>query len=80
MMINPLVSMYQTMMGNPNQFIQNMMSNNRVMGDTRAKNALQMMKSGDGQGLHDMAINMCKEQGIDAEKAMQQIKQQLGIK
>ncbi len=79
-MMNPLVSMYQTMMGNPNQFIQNMMANNNIMNNPMAKNALQMMQSGDGQGLHDMAVNMCKERGIDADKAMQHLKQQLGIR
>jgi hypothetical protein len=78
--MNPLMSMYQAMANNPNQFLQSMMSNNKIMQNPMAKNALQMMQNGDSKGIEQMARNLCRERGIDADQMLQQMKNQLGIK
>ena len=77
--MNPLISMYRAMMQDPNQFMQNMANNNQIIGNPMARNALQMMQNGDGKGLEEMARNLCKERGMDADKVLQQFKNQLGI-
>lgn len=77
--MNPLISMYRAMMQNPNQFMQNMANNNQILGNPMARNALQMMQNGDSKGLEEMARNLCKERGMDADKVLQQFKNQLGI-
>ena len=77
--MNPLISMYRAMMQDPNQFMQNMANNNQILGNPMARNALQMMQNGDGKGLEEMARNLCKERGMDADKVLQQFKNQLGI-
>ncbi|MBO7713949.1 MAG: hypothetical protein J6S85_10295 [Methanobrevibacter sp.] len=77
--MNPLISMYRAMMQNPNQFMQNMANNNQILGNPMARNVLQMMQNGDSKGLEEMARNLCKERGMDADKVLQQFKNQLGI-
>lgn len=77
--MNPLISMYRAMMQNPNQFMQNMANNNQILGNPMARNALQMMQNGDSKGLEEMARNLCKERGMDADKVLQQFKNQLCI-
>lgn len=77
--MNPLISMYRAMMQNPNQFMQNMANNNQILGNPMARNVLQMMQNGDSKGIEEMARNLCKERGMDADKVLQQFKNQLGI-
>ena len=77
--MNPLISMYRAMMQNPNQFMQNMANNNQILGNPMARNVLQMMQNGDSKGIEEMARNLCKERGMDADKVLQQLKNQLGI-
>ena len=76
--MNPIMSLYQAMR-NPNQFMQNMLSNNKVIGNPMAMNALDMMKNGDNEGIEKMARNVCKQRGINPDEAIQQIRQQLGV-
>lgn len=76
--MNPIMSLYQAMR-NPNQFMQNMLNNNKVAGNPMAMNALDMMKNGDNEGIEKMARNVCKQRGINPDEAIQQIRQQLGI-
>lgn len=76
--MNPIMSLYQAMR-NPNQFVQNMLNNNKVTGNPMAMNALDMMKNGDNEGIEKMARNVCKQRGINPDEAIQQIRQQLGI-
>ena len=47
--------------------MQQIMSNNRVMGNPMIKNAMSMAQSGNSKGIEQMARNLCKEKGIDAE-------------
>lgn len=38
-----------------------------------AQNAMQMIQSGNTQGLKSMAENMCKERGITVEQAKEEV-------
>ena len=76
--MNPIMSLYQAMR-NPNQFMQNMLNNNKVTGNPMAMNALDMMKNGDNEGIEKMARNVCKQRGINPDEAIQQIRRQLGV-
>ena len=64
---------------NPEQFIQNMLSNNQVMKNPMAKNTLDMAQKGNMQGIEQMARNLCKENGLDADEVMNQIKSRFGL-
>lgn len=75
-MINPM-QMLQGM--NPQQFIQKMMSNNQIMSNPMAKNAINMAQRNDVSGLENMARNLCKEKGLNADDVMQQIKSRFGM-
>lgn len=78
MNINPMQIMQA--MSNPQQFVQQMMSNSQIMHNPMARNAMEMIQKGDMQGIENMARNLCKEKGIDPNEAMNQIKIQFGIK
>lgn len=79
--MNPVQMILNQMMkgGNPQQEVMNMLksqSGNNPM----ANNLLDMAQKGDSKGIEQMARNMCKEKGIDADQAVEQLKQQFGIK
>lgn len=46
---------------NPQQFLQSMMNNSQVMGNTMAKNAIDMMQKGDAKGVEQMARKRTKK-------------------
>lgn len=75
--MNPmnLMQMFQ----NPQQFIQNIMGNSQIMSNPMAKNAVDMMQKGDAQGVEQMARNLCKEKGLNADEVMQQIKSKFNL-
>lgn len=56
-------------MRNPQQFLQQIAGNKSVMSNPIARNAMQMAQKGDSKGIEQMARNLCKEKGIDADKA-----------
>lgn len=60
--------------GNPQQFIQQIMGNSQIMDNPMAKNVIDMAQNGNMQGIEQMARNLCKEKGLDADQVMQQIK------
>lgn len=60
--------------GNPQQFIQQIMGNNQIMSNPMAKNVIDMAQNGNMQGIEQIARNLCKEKGLDADQVMQQIK------
>ena len=66
-------------MRNPQQFLQQMMGNRQMMSNPIIKNAVGMVQSGDSKGIEQMARNLCKEKGIDADKAFESFKSQLGM-
>ena len=66
-------------MKNPQAFIQQMMNNSQVMQNPIAKNAMEMYKNGDTQGLQSMAENLAKERGTTPQQVQEIIKKQFGM-
>ena len=77
MNINP-IQLIQAMK-NPQAFMQQMMNNSQIMQNPMARNALEMYKNGDSQGLKSMAENLCKERGTTLQQIQDMIKNQFGI-
>lgn len=75
--MNPMNLMQ--MFGSPQQFIQKMIGNNQIMQNPMAKNTLEMAQKGNMQGIEQMARNLCKEKGLNADEVMQQIKSKFNI-
>ena len=75
--MNPmnLMQMFQ----NPQQFMQNIIGNNQIMSNPMAKNAVELMQKGDAQGVEQMARNLCKEKGLNADEVMKQIKSKFNL-
>ena len=65
-------------MRNPQQFLQQMMGNSSVMKNPIARNAMQMAQKGDSNGIEQMARNLCKEKGLNADDVFNQIKSRFG--
>lgn len=63
-------------MRNPQQFLQQIMKGSQFSDNPIAKNAMQMAQKGDTQGIEQMARNLCKEKGIDFNKAFADFKNQ----
>lgn len=66
-------------MKNPQAFMQQAMNNSQLMSNPISKNALEMYKKGDKQGLNELADNLCKEKGINRQDFEKQIKSQFGM-
>ena len=75
-MMNPL--QFVQAMRNPQEFMQKMMENSQVMQNPMAKNAMEMAQNGNMQGIEQMARNLCKEKGLNADDVFNQIKSGLG--
>lgn len=75
--MNPL----QMLMGmkNPQQMVQMMMNNSQFANNPMMKNALDMYKKGDMQGLQNMAQNLAKERGTSVEDVRNSIMKQFGM-
>ena len=59
---------------NPMQLMLNKMINSpQVQQNPMAKNAANMLQSGDSEGLKKMAENLCRERGITTDEAKQTI-------
>ena len=65
-------------MKNPQAFIQQMMNNSQIMQNPMAKNAMEMAQNGNMQGIEQMARNLCKEKGLNADDVFNQIKSGFG--
>ena len=65
-------------MKNPQAFIQQMMNNSQIMQNPIAKNAMEMAQNGNMQGIEQMARNLCKEKGLNADDVFNQIKSGFG--
>lgn len=77
MNINPIQMLKN--MASPQQFMQSIMSNNQIMSNPMAKNALDMAQKGNMQGIEQMARNICKERGLNPDNVMSQIKNQFHL-
>ena len=63
----------------PQHFLQSMIGNSQIMQNPMAKNAMEMAQNGNMQGIEQMARNLCKEKGIDFDKAFSDFKKQFPI-
>lgn len=77
--MNPLSIIQMMKSGNPQQFMQQIMGNNQIMSNPIIKNALGMVQSGNVKGVEELARNLCKEKGIQADDFVSQIKQNIGL-
>lgn len=59
---------------NPNLIINQVMNNPNIANNPIAKNAIELYKKGDMQGLNNLAQNLCNERGIKPEEAYEKIK------
>ena len=73
------MGMLMQAMRNPQAFIQQAMNNSQVMQNPISRNALEMYKRGDKQGLNELADNLCKEKGINRSDFEKQIRSQFGM-
>lgn len=77
-MTNPMQLMQMLRGGNPQQVLMSLLNqqagNNPVM-----RNALDMVQRGDTKGVEQLARNMANEKGIDVDKAVAEIRKQLGM-
>ena len=76
--MNP-INIFQMMKAGPQQFIQQMMENNQIMSNPIMKNALGMVQSGNMKGVEELARNLWKEKGIQADDFVSQIKQNIRL-
>lgn len=70
------MNIFQMMRGGPQQFMQQIMNNNQMMNNPMIKNAVQMAQNGDMSGIEQMARNICKEKGLNADDVFNQLKNQ----
>ena len=64
----------------PQQFLQSMIGNSKVMQNPMARNIIDMAQKGDVEGIEQMGRNIAKEKGIDFDKAFSDFKKQFPIK
>lgn len=74
MMNNPLS--FVQMIRNPQKFIQQLAGNTNGMSSMQ-KNALQMLQKGDFAGCKKLAENYCKENGMNAEEMVGNLRQNI---
>lgn len=67
------------MMRNPQAFVQNAMNNSQLMQNPISKNAFELYRKGDAQGINELADNLCREKGISRQDLEKQLKSQFGI-
>ena len=76
--MNPLSIIQMMKSGNPQQFMQQIMGNSQIMSNPMMKNTMQMAQNGDIKGVEQMARNLCKEKGLDADEMFNQLKSRFG--
>lgn len=77
-MSNPM-NLISLLQGNPQQFIQNALSNNAIMSNPMAKNALELYQNGDVEGMKSMAENLCKERNTTVDEVKNSLISQFGL-
>lgn len=75
--MNP-INIFQMMKAGPKQFIQQMMGNNQIMRNPMVQNVMQMAQQGNMRGVEQMARNLCKEKGLNADEVFNQVKGKFG--
>lgn len=70
-----ILNMIQLLTSNPQQTI------NKALGNTpMSSNLIKMINGKDQKGIEQMARNLAKEKGIDADQMFNKIKNQFGVK
>lgn len=77
-MINLMQFMQLMQCRNPQQAVMNLLQQQSV-NNPMLRNVFEMVKSGNTNGIEEMARNLAKEKGINADEAVQQIRRQFGI-
>lgn len=77
MNINPMQIMQ--LMNNPKNFAKQMFNNSQAMKNPILKNAVGLVDKGDSKGLEQLARNLCKEKGLNADEMFNQMKNQMGM-
>ena len=67
------MNIIQLLMSNPQQMISKIMGNNPI-----ANNLIGMINNKDQKGIEQLARNLAKEKGRDADKLFNQFKNQFG--
>lgn len=73
MNINPL-QLLQALNTNPQQFVKKAFGNNPMAG-----NLVNLINNKDAKGLEQMARNMAKEKGLNADEMFNNYKKQFGM-
>ena len=75
--MNP-INIFQMMKAGPQQFREQIMGNNQIMSNPMMKRTMQMAQQGNMQGIEQIARNLCKEKGLNADDVFNQIKSRFG--
>ena len=76
--MNPMQLMQMLKSGNPQSFVFQMLEQNAQSNPFFA-NILQLAKSNRTSEIEQIAINMCKEKGVDFNKEFNSFKNNLGL-
>ena len=76
--MNPIQLMQMLKSGNPQSFVFHMLEQN-AQNNPFFANILQLAKSNKTSEIEQIAINMCKEKGIDFNKEFNSFKNNLGL-
>lgn len=76
--MNP-INIIQMMRGGPQQLLQQIVGNNQMMSNPMMKNVVGMVQKGDMQGVEQMARNLCKEKGLNADEVMSKLKSKFNM-
>lgn len=75
--MNPMQLMQA--MRNPQAFMNQIMGNQQMMNNPMIKNTVNMAQKGDAKGIEQMARNLCKEKGLNADEVFNQIKSKMNM-
>lgn len=64
---------------NPQAFMNQIMGNQQMMSNPMLKNTVNMAQRGDMKGVEQMARNLCKEKGLNADEIFNQIKNKMNM-
>lgn len=76
-MINPM-QLIQAMR-NPQAFMNQIIGNQQMMNNPMIKNTVNMAQKGDMKGIEQMARNLCKEKGLNADEIFNQFKSKMNM-
>lgn len=66
------------MIKNPQQLMQQIAGNNKIMSNPIVQNVMQMAQQGNMRGVEQMARNLCQEKNLNADEVFNQVKGRFG--